>query len=402
MKRKQTGSLASRQNAVVLKTVVRLGEMMYGDPNLDRLIVEQLSEIFSCRVNLFVKTPQLQVKSTPPLIQKVFQFRSIACLDHENCPIVYRKAKISNLPLDYLITEVAFPIKFHGNTLGAIALTRENGEYFTAEEIELFEPIGTQIAIAIKSREKVQQNTSSDKTINLLQKTSDLLVNCSTIQDLAENVCNSILSYLEVVNVKIFSWESTTENLNVLATASNEDFSQNVSIPEESLGFPRQNIVDACARLGKEVSINSGSKTRRSKNKELDNSPSLNRVALPIKIYDRVLGVLELGFCTEKVNPEKDFVILRSVAVLLAMGFENNRLDTDVTRRISLMESVSKVSNAVTSILEEAELFKEVINALQEYLDYPFVQIFSVHTGRRKVFFRSGKTKLKKNICYYC
>jgi len=394
MKIKQTGNVVSTQNPVDFKMVVHLGEMMCGEPNLDGLIIDQLSKLFTCKVNLFIKKPQLQIESSTLLIRKALQFKSIVYLDNNNQPLIYRKTQVSNPSLRNLVTDVAFPIIFRGNTLGAIALTRNESEYFTPKEIDLFEPVATQIAIAIKSQEKVQQNASGTKTINLLQKTSELLVVCSTIADLTEQVNYSIQSYLEVEHVNIYSWDSKLENLITLSTYSNGDITSN----SNSLIFSMQNIVEACARSGNEVSINLDTNTRRVKNKEHLNIPKLSRVAFPIKIYGRVLGVIDLVFYPGKVNPENDFVILRSVAALLAMGFENNRLDTNETRRVSLMESVSKVSNAVTSILEEAELFSEVINALQEYLAYPFVQIFSVHTGRRKVFFRSGKTKLEKDI----
>ncbi len=59
-------------------------------------------------------------------------------------------------------------------------------------------------------------------------------------------------------------------------------------------------------------------------------------------------------------------------------------------RRSEQLVSVAEVSHAINSLLDLTELLQEVVNLIPKRLGYPYVVIFSVHPGRRKVFYEAG------------
>lgn len=61
-----------------------------------------------------------------------------------------------------------------------------------------------------------------------------------------------------------------------------------------------------------------------------------------------------------------------------------------IRRRADQLALVAEVSHAIISILDLDDLLDTVVNLLSKRLDYPYVQIYSVHPGRRKIFYESG------------
>jgi len=59
-------------------------------------------------------------------------------------------------------------------------------------------------------------------------------------------------------------------------------------------------------------------------------------------------------------------------------------------RRSEQLVSVAEVSHALNSILDFEQLLDEIVRLISHRLGFPYVQIFTVHTGRRKVFYRAG------------
>ena len=110
-----------------------------------------------------------------------------------------------------------------------------------------------------------------------------------------------------------------------------------------------------------------------------------SEAALPLKVENRILGVLD--FQSDQLNAfhERDMLVLRSLADNLALAIESKHLFTSLERRADQISSVFEVSHALTSILDLDELLDEVVRLIHNRFGYPFVHVYTVHPGRRLV-----------------
>ena len=119
-----------------------------------------------------------------------------------------------------------------------------------------------------------------------------------------------------------------------------------------------------------------------------------SEAAIPLKIENTILGVLDVQSNQENYFDETDLVVLRALADNIAVAIEGARLYSSLRRRASQLSVIHEVSNAITSILDTEKLFDEVVSVIQKRFGYTIVHLFSVHPGRRKVFFEAGSSQV--------
>jgi phosphoserine phosphatase RsbU/P len=110
---------------------------------------------------------------------------------------------------------------------------------------------------------------------------------------------------------------------------------------------------------------------------------------------DRLFGVLQAtrpsskpAFTTEEIQLLEGMAT--QVALVLQASLQRSRDQRRLQRRASQLSTLYEVSSAITSILDPEQLLDEVVGLIHKRFGYPFVHLFSVHTGRRKIFYEAG------------
>ena len=115
-----------------------------------------------------------------------------------------------------------------------------------------------------------------------------------------------------------------------------------------------------------------------------------SEVAFPLKIDQRVLGILDIQSDQLDAFHELDRTVLRALADNIATAVEGARLYSDVQRRAEQISAVFEITHALTSILDLDTLLETVVETIQKRFGYPFVHLYSVHPGRRLIFYWAG------------
>lgn len=102
-----------------------------------------------------------------------------------------------------------------------------------------------------------------------------------------------------------------------------------------------------------------------------------------------------LGVITFRRNPGAAFRkpevdLLKRAAKQVVITIEDWRRMAADQRRAAQLATITEVGNAITSILNEEELLQQVVDLIHERFHFPFVHLFSVHPGRRKIFYEAG------------
>lgn len=101
-------------------------------------------------------------------------------------------------------------------------------------------------------------------------------------------------------------------------------------------------------------------------------------VIIPLRVAERVIGVVVLGFPDPRPHTDSQLRIYRSVADQMAVALENARLYRQAQRRARQIRTSAEIGRAVTSILQLDELLPQIVNLLLEAFEYDHAQVFLI------------------------
>lgn len=100
-----------------------------------------------------------------------------------------------------------------------------------------------------------------------------------------------------------------------------------------------------------------------------------SELAIPLIIKNRVIGVIDIEAPTPNYFTEEHRDLLTLIASRVAIGVENARLYTRVSRQAKTLVLLNEISRELTSILNLDQLLKRIGDLLTRVIDY---QMFSI------------------------
>jgi len=280
--------------------------------------------------------------------------------------------------------------------LGVLLIERPHGRPFNPDQIQLIEGLAVQATIAFQAERRTMIGRWRVQQLSLVQIVSSQIANVRDLDELFRRITRLILETFDYYYVAIFTLEPGQDVLHFRASAGPIRRAVDTSVthpaPVDSqvsaihLG---EGIIGHVAQAGEEAVA--GDVSRDHRYRSLDGLPETrSEVSLPLKIEDRVMGVLDVQSNLPDDFNETDLLVLRALAYNIAIAVEGVRLYTALNYHVEQLSTVSEVSRAITSILDTEELLKEVVNLIRDRFGYPFVHLFTVHPGRRKIFYEAG------------
>lgn len=355
--------------------------------------IDHLSEIvrksLKCKVHIWLlppnyplpgegEVPLLNPEDTTGLIAKVVAERQMCCqisaTDEDEC---------SPLQGPQLI---AAPIQTQGALLGIILADRTSGAPFTDSEMVFLDGLCAHAAVAMQVIRQVVLKNWRYEQLMLVRQVSDQIARLLDLDELFQRVVTLIQNTFEFYYVGIFTQEPQGETLQFRASASQ---SKNKTKKAVFTVQKHQGIVGEVAATGQEILAEDVGTDQ--KYRFIDAlKETRSEFALPLKVEDRVLGVLDVQSNHPHAFHEVDREVLRALASSIAIAMDGARMWADLQWRAEQIQTIGEVSRALSSILDPDELLATVVDVIHKRFHYPFVHIFTVHTGRRKIFYRAG------------
>jgi sigma-B regulation protein RsbU (phosphoserine phosphatase) len=295
-------------------------------------------------------------------------------------------------------SSVAVPLLAHDTTLGVLEMNRPDGPPFSDDEIELLYALATQSAIALQAARQVAIERWRLEQLSLVRTVSGQVADVLDLDELADRVTNLIRDTFKVYYVALFTMEPAQE-LALAASAGRPDRGETPPVlhirPDRGETPPvlhirlGQGIIGHVAQTGTEILT--GDVRHEPHYRSVDALPETrSEVALPLKIEERVLGVLDVQSDQPDDFDETNLLVLRALADQIAIAVEGARLYSDLRHRADQLSAVAEVSRAVASILDLEALLKEVVRLIREQFGYPFVYLFTVDPARGQIVYRAG------------
>jgi sigma-B regulation protein RsbU (phosphoserine phosphatase) len=122
-----------------------------------------------------------------------------------------------------------------------------------------------------------------------------------------------------------------------------------------------------------------------------------SELAIPLIIKNRVIGVIDIEASTPNFFTEEHRDLLTIVASRIAIGIENARLYTRVSKQAKTLVLLNEISRELTSILDLDQLLKRIGDLITRVIDYQMFSILLVDEGGSKLQHRFS-LRFKENI----
>ncbi len=293
-------------------------------------------------------------------------------------------------------TWAAIPLEEQGLLLGALQVTRPDGPEFSAVELESLKAIGGVISSSLLAAHRIAVERFRHDQLNLVREVSAQIANVMNVDDLSRRVTGLIQKTFHYYYVAIFTLRRNSTSLRFRASAmpkisAHEDKGhrsrrpQGVALDVE-MG---QGLIGDAAASGERILVADVRKDPRYRFIEVL-PETRSEVVIPLKMEDRVLGVLDIQSDKPNAFHPNDLLILQALADTIARAVEGARLYGDLQRRADQLTLIAEVSKSVSASLEVRTLMENAASLIQNRFGYPYVHLFTVHPNRRMIEYQAG------------
>ncbi len=394
------------------KRLLGLGEQLLEQPNAAaqcQLISQTIQVALGCQASVWLarpfyplpgepELPVLPEARAPGLVLQALQSGQEGCFTGQKSSA--RKKKASKKP-DNAYPAVAVPILNHGNLLGIVYAERPEGLPFMPPELSFLEGITAHAAMALQISRQITIKNWRQEQLALVRKVNTQIANLVDLDTLCSRVTELIQHTFKYYFAAIFTLEENGETLLLRGSHSSLPGASTLPIQKIRLGEGIVGLVaqDGIELLAPDVKV-------EPYYRYVDTLPETqSEVALPLKIEERVLGILDVQSDHLDGFHEMDMLVLRSLADNVALAIDSARLYTSLQQRAEQMSAVSEIGHALNSILDTDDLLDEVVHLIRKRFNHPYVHLYTVHPGRRKIIYRAGSgvrsQKLKNEPVMY-
>jgi phosphoserine phosphatase RsbU/P len=396
------------------KHLLNLGEQLLELPNAAaqcELITKSIQITLGCQANVWLARPFYPLPGepdipilpdvpAPALVMQALQSGQEGCYTGQQ-PASKKKKAGKKPDRSHPPIAVAVPILNHCNMLGIVYVERPEGPAFIESELNFLEGITAHAAMALQISRQVTIKNWRQEQLALVRKVNTQIANLVDLETLCSRVTELIQRTFKYYFAAIFTLEQDGETLLLRGSNGIQPGASNLPIQKIRVGEGIVGLVaqDAVELLAPDVKVEPYYRFVEAL------SETQSEVALPLKIEDRVLGILDVQSNHLDGFHEMDMLVLRSLADNVALAIDSARLYSSLQQRAEQMSAVSEIGHALNSILDTDDLLEEIVHLIRKRFNHPYVHLYTVHPGRRKIIYRAGSgvrsQKLKDDPVMY-
>lgn len=282
---------------------------------------------------------------------------------------------------------VAFVLSDRDLVLGVVQSTRA-APPFSRQELDSLAAVAGIASLGLIASHRVAVENFRVGQLTLVSRVSAQIANTLHLDALASRVVELIQQTFRYYYVAIFTLGQDEQALcfRACATAPGEDIEVACDPFIVELG---QGLIGSVAQSGQEIVCEDVRSEKRFR--FIESLPKTrSEVTLPLKVEDKVVGVLDIQSDKAGAFHPYDLLVLRALADNIATAIQSARLYSDLRRRADQLSVIAEVSHAVASTLNLETLMRNVAELIRERFGYPHVHLFTVHPNRRQIICEAG------------
>jgi phosphoserine phosphatase RsbU/P len=302
-------------------------------------------------------------------------------------------------------TWAAVPLEEQGLKLGAIQVTRPKGPAFTPAELDLLAGLAGSVSVSLIASHRMAVERFRLNQLNLVREVSAQIANVMNVDELAHRVTELIQQTFHYYYVAIFTLHSDSTALRFRAGAMPKTVKKGGTARRHKRSVTLevemgQGLIGQAAASGERILVEDVRSDPRYR--FIDVLPETrSEVVIPLKIEDRVLGVIDVQSDQASTFHPNDLLILEALADTIARAVEGAHLFTAVRRRADQLALIAEVSKSVSSSLQLRTLMEDAANLIHDRFGYPYIHLFTVHHNRRLIEYQAGSGIRSQDLAGY-
>ncbi|MGD1997230.1 MAG: PAS domain S-box protein, partial [Anaerolineae bacterium] len=252
---------------------------------------------------------------------------------------------------------IEVPLISRGELIGSLNLGAEEPDVCGEEQIEVAREVADQLAVAIQNAQLLEVERRHRAELEALHQASLRLTSTLELQPVLETILEQALYPMSADDAHIFLYDGQRLTFGAALWAE--------GLQKEPYAEPRlDGLTYTVARRGERVVI-----------PDVDVHPLFQDwgwggaiVGLPLRVGDKVVGVMNVAFKEPHVFSEDELRILRLLADQAAIAIENARLYEEAKQRAAEMFALHETVLDVTAQLEMPSLLDAIIARASELL----------------------------------
>lgn len=351
------------------------------DPgHLIQVLESLIYDRFSASLSLFLLPPELASHSSTNLPEDLSRFHQLILW--EQAQTVTDFSKTNNY-------RAGTRLVFEDELLGSLVASRTMPCY-DKNDLEDLLLISNLASAALNLGLLKRQQTYQKKQLTLISEVIAQLAHIRSFDTLLVKVCELIHRTFGYYYVAVLTIAPDGHQLLLGANSgTSKDQIPAFEVGEIKSLVVGEHIVGGVAASGEPILANEvKNEPRYFASEALPETEA--EIAIPIKLGNTILGVLDVQSDHKNAFSPSDLVVLTSLADGIALAINRVRLFESLEKRTDQLAVVSEVSRSISSVLELDQLLKKVTDLLHEEFNFPYVHIFTIQHATKKIEYRAG------------
>lgn len=264
-------------------------------------------------------------------------------------------------------SEMCVPLKVKDKVIGVLDIEDTKLDTFSKENLTLISAIAGQISMIIEKARTLESEKKKSKQLETIQEVSKNIVSILDMDDLLKQIVNSIY-YTFGYYTSILLLDEESKELVVKSSSG-----PTIKFPiRRRVKISEEGITGWVAKTGEPLLVGDVSKEPRYLLVE-ELADTRSELAVPIKIKDKVIGVLDIQSVELNAFDESDLATFTTLAEMIAIAIENASLYKE-SKQLAITDDLTGLYNTryfYTALEKEIERSQD--------LDHPFsIIIFDI------------------------
>lgn len=278
-------------------------------------------------------------------------------------------------------TRIAFPLCTQEHMMGVIYVEVENESSLSTKDLDFIRSLAAQAALSMQVTRQATINNYLYEQLNFIANINSQLSTKIDVMNLSKEIIEIIQSNFKFPYVSLYTINNHPLSIELQANfLSTPEISY--SIRDYSKEYTEE--IFELIKNSKDPILN----PFQSNNETL--IPSHSEIVLPLIIGEEKLSFLDILTDPGYVLHDFDRLILSALANNISKALGGVIQQNQLEKRANQISAVLELSYSLTSILSLEPLMEEIVNAIKRNFGFPYVHIFFVHPGRRKIFYEAG------------
>jgi PAS domain S-box-containing protein len=255
------------------------------------------------------------------------------------------------------------PIVAGRQVIGVLTAASPRKHALTEADQVLLTTLADQAAVALESTRLLTGTQQAALRLASLNQMGRRVAAQLELRDMLETTVDALHEYLGYSRVGVFLIDGATSEL--FAAAANESF--RTIIPRGFRQKLGEGLIGAAAATGKTILTNDALSDERYV--QVEDWSALASISVPIRVSDKVIGVLEVEADRRGAFTEQDVAALEIAADQLAVAIQNAHLFEQTQRRVAELATINEIGRAISGALDPGQLAGLIYDQVSNLLD---------------------------------